>query len=290
MGRIRMNKLLLVLFCLTLLTLSLFDTSNAAGIQKLDSKTFDGALSKADIMLVKFDQNNPDPKMHAAFEKVVSELSKEIGMENMTAAHVEVIKDGEITNSELVSKYNIKKLIYDESLPVIASFTRNKEGDKYPEGETHSPSIIISKMFDVDLLRRGIRSNTGIYFTLPGCIDTFDFLAVQFAQASSAFKQGKIIPEAEVKLSQIPEAESENIAIAKEYISYMKKAVDSGKTNDELNEFIQQEIEKSAQKDGQASNQVLNILDALPSAGSFKWLKCQITTSFENNCLFFEYR
>jgi len=268
-----MNKLLLVLFCLALLTLSLFDTSNAAGIQKLDSKTFDGALSKADIMLVKFDQHNPDPKMHAAFEKVVSDLSKEIGMENMTAAHVEVIKDGEITNSELVSKYNIQKLIFDESLPVIASFTRNKEGDKYPEGETHSPSIIISKMFDVDLLRRGIRSNTGIYFTLPGCMDTFDFLAVQFAQASSAFKQGKIISEAEVKLSQIPEAESENIAIAKEYISYMKKAVDSGKTNDELNEFIQQEIEKSAQKDGQASNQVLNILDAFTLGGKFQMVE-----------------
>jgi len=268
-----MNKLLLVLFCLALLTLSLFDTSNAAGIQKLDSKTFDGALSKADIMLVKFDQHNPDPKMHAAFEKVVSDLSKEIGMENMTAAHVEVIKDGEITNSDLVSKYNIQKLIFDESLPVIASFTRNKEGDKYPEGETHSPSIIISKMFDVDLLRRGIRSNTGIYFTLPGCMDTFDFLAVQFAQASSAFKQGKIISEAEVKLSQIPEAESENIAIAKEYISYMKKAVDSGKTNDELNEFIQQEIEKSAQKDGQASNQVLNILDAFTLGGKFQMVE-----------------
>jgi len=268
-----MNKLLLVLFCLALLTLSLFDTSNAAGIQKLDSKTFDGALSKADIMLVKFDQHNPDPKMHAAFEKVVSDLSKEIGMENMTAAHVEVIKDGEITNSELVSKYNIQKLIFDESLPVIASFTRNKEGDKYPEGETHSPSIIISKMFDVDLLRRGIRSNTGIYFTLPGCMDTFDFLAVQFAQASSAFKQGKIISEAEVKLSQIPEAESENIAIAKEYISYMKKAVDSGKTKDELNEFIQQEIEKSAQKDGQASNQVLNILDAFTLGGKFQMVE-----------------
>ena len=268
-----MNKLLLVLFCLALLTLSLFDTSNAAGIQKLDSKTFDGALSKADIMLVKFDQHNPDPKMHAAFEKVVSDLSKEIGMENMTAAHVEVIKDGEIINTELVSKYNIQKLIFDESLPVIAAFTRNKEGDKYPEGETHSPSIIISKVFDVDLLRRGIRSNTGIYFTLPGCMDTFDFLAVQFAQASSAFKQGKIISEAEVKLSQIPEAESENIAIAKEYISYMKKAVDSGKNNDELNEFIQQEIEKSAQKDGQASNQVLNILDAFTLGGKFQMVE-----------------
>lgn len=268
-----MNKLLLVLFCLALLTLSLFDTSNAAGIQKLDSKTFDGALSKADIMLVKFDQHNPDPKMHAAFERVVSDLSKEIGMENMTAAYVEVIKDGEIINSDLVSKYNIQKLIFDESLPVIASFTRNKEGDKYPEGETHSPSIILSKMFDVDLLRRGIRSNTGIYFTLPGCMDTFDFLAVQFAQASSAFKQGKIISEAEVKLSQIPEAESENIAIAKEYISYMKKAVDSGKTNDELNEFIQQEIKKSAQKDGQASNQVLNILDAFTLGGKFQMVE-----------------
>jgi len=268
-----MNKLLLVLFCLALLTLSLFDTSNAAGIQKLDSKTFDGALSKADIMLVKFDQHNPDPKMHAAFEKVVSDLSKEIGMENMTAAHVEVIKDGEIINSDLVSKYNIQKLIFDESLPVIASFTRNKEGDKYPEGETHSPSIIISKMFDVDLLRRGIRSNTGIYFTLPGCMDTFDFLAVQFAQASSAFKQGKIISEAEVKLSQIPEAESENIAIAKEYISYMKKAADSGKTNDQLNEFIQQEIEKSALKGGQASNQVLNIFDAFTLAGKFQMVE-----------------
>ena len=176
-----MNKLLLVLFCLALLTLSLFDTSNAAeckGCVILDSKTFDEALSKADLMLVKFDEHNPDPVTHAVFEKVVSDLSKEIGMENMTAAHVDVINDGEITNTELVSKYNIQTLIFDESLPVIAAFTKNKDGDKYPEGETHSPSIIISKTFDADLLKRGIRSNTGIYFTLPGCIDSFDFLAV----------------------------------------------------------------------------------------------------------------
>ena len=268
-----MNKLLLVLFCLALLTLSLLDTSNAAEIQKLDSKTFDEALSKADLMLVKFDDYNPDPEMHAAFEKVVSDLSKEIGMENMTAAVVDVIKDGEILNTDLVSKYNIDKLIFDESLPAIATFTRVKEGDKYQEGTTHAPSIIISKKFDADLLKRGIRSNTGIYFTLPGCIDTFDFLAVQFAQASSAFKQGKIISEAEVKLSQIPEAESENIAIAKEYISYMKKAADSGKTNDQLNEFIEQEIEKSALKGGQASNQVLNIFDAFTLAGKFQMVE-----------------
>jgi len=271
-----MNKLLLVLFCLALLTLSLLDTSNAAeckGCVNLDSKTFDEALSKADLMLVKFDDYNPDPEMHAAFEKVVSDLSKEIGMENMTAAVVDVIKDGEILNTDLVSKYNIEKLIFDESLPVIAAFTRIKEGDNYQEGTTHAPSIIISKMFDADSLKRGIRSNTGIYFTLPGCIDTFDFLAVQFAQASSAFKQGKIISEAEVKLSQIPEAESENIAIAKEYISYMKKAADSGKTNDQLNEFIQQEIEKSALKGGQASNQVLNIFDAFTLAGKFQMVE-----------------
>ena len=52
-----MNKLLLVLFCLALLTLSLFDTSNAAKIQKLDAKTFDGGLFKADLMLVKFDKH-----------------------------------------------------------------------------------------------------------------------------------------------------------------------------------------------------------------------------------------
>jgi len=264
------------LFCLALLTLSLLDTSNAAeckGCGNLDSKTFDEALSKADLMLVKFDDYNPDPEMHAAFEKVVSDLSKEIGMENMTAAVVDVIKDGEILNTDLVSKYNIDKLIFDESLPVIAAFTRIKDGDKYQEDTTHAPSIIISKKFDADSLKRGIRSSTGIYFTLPGCIDTFDFLAVQFAQASSAFKQGKIISEAEVKLSQIPEAESENIAIAKEYISYMKKAADSGKTNDQLNEFIEQEIEKSALKGGQASNQVLNIFDAFTLAGKFQMVE-----------------
>ena len=270
-----MNNLLRVLFCLAIFSLSLLNVTNAAecnGCVILDSKTFDKVLSKFDIMLVKFDKYNPDSKKHAAFEQVATDLSKEVGMENMIAAHVDIFNNGEIKNTDLVTKYNLQAAVFDESLPVLAAFMKNKEGEKGPENETHSHSFIeMSETFDSDALKRAIRSNTGIYFVLPGCIDTFDFLAVKFAGGSSK-QQGKAISAAEKALSQIHEGESENIAIAKEYISYMKKAQEFGADVDSIAEFIQQEVTKSEKKE-EKMNQALNILDAFTLAGKFQMVE-----------------
>ena len=260
---------------LAILVLSSFHISNAAecnGCVILDSKTFDKVLSKFDLMIVKFDKYNPDLKKHAAFGQVYADLSKEVGMENMMAAHVNIIKDGEIKNTELVNEYQLQTEIFEESLPAVFAFMKIKEGEKKGDNETHSYSMLTKSDFDADSLKRAIRSYTGIYFTLPGCIDNFDFLAVKFAGEATTFKQKSVISEAEVHLSQIPQAETEKVAIAKEYISWMKKIVDSGKdihsfTEDTFEELKKSELEKEKQ------NQAMNILDAFSLGGRFQMVE-----------------
>ena len=95
-----MNKVLEISFCLVILALSSFHISNATecnGCVILDSKTFEKVLAKFDLMLVKFDKYSPDLIKHAAFEKVATDLSKEVGMEDMIAAHVDIFNnDGKL--------------------------------------------------------------------------------------------------------------------------------------------------------------------------------------------------
>jgi len=260
---------------LAILVLSSFHISYAAecnGCAILDSKTFSKVLSKFDLMIVKFDKYNPDPTKHAAFEQVFTDLSKEIGMENLMAAHVDVINNGEIKNTELVNKYQLQTEIFEESLPAIFAFMKNKGEDKKQDNETHSYSMLTKSEFDADSLKRAIRAYTGVYFTLPGCLDNFDFLALKFAGEVTKFKQQSVISEAETQLSQIPQAETEKITIAKEYITWMKKAMESGKdihsfTEDTFEEFKQSELEKEKQ------NQAMNILDAFSLAGRFQMVE-----------------
>jgi len=273
-----MNMVLEISFCLVIFALSSFHISNATecnGCIILESKTFEKVLAKFDLMLVKFDKYSPDLIKHAAFEKVATDLSKEVGMEDMIAAHVDILNNDGMRNTELVTKYNLKTaipMIYN-ALPVLVVFMKIKEEDKKSSNETHSHSIIAdSQNFDADSLKRAIRAHTGIYFTLPGCIDNFDFLALKFAGETTKFKKQSVISEAETQLSQIPEAESNKVAIAKEYISWMKKAIESGKDTETFTDSTIHEIMGSKQNEALKS-QALNILDAFNLAGKFQMVE-----------------
>jgi len=239
-----MNNSLLLVCKFAILWLNVFYFAEAAdcnGCIILDSKTFDRVLNKFDVMIVKFDKYNPDKIKHASFEKVYNDLSKEIGMENMMAAHVDILNNGMVKNNELVNKYNLHSDIFEEKLPAIFIFTRHKEGEEKEGDATHwnvrfrDTEVVDDgkaaknvSTFGTDAIKRSVRLHTGIYFTLPGCLDNFDFLAIKFAGEFTKFKQGSIIAEAEAELAKIPEDEAIKRTIAQDYIEWMRKAMESG--------------------------------------------------------------
>jgi len=259
------------------------DAAECNGCIILDAKTFDRVLSKFDVMVVKFDKHNPDQKKHESFEKIYSDLSSEIGMENLMTAHVDVLNNGMVKNNELIDKYNLHSDIFDEKkLPAIFTFIRYKEGENKDGNESHwkarfdnTPSI-----FDTDAIKRHIRQVTAIYFTLPGCLDNFDFLAIKFAGEFTKFKQGSIVSEAEVQLSKIPESDTTKRSIAKEYIKWMRNAMESG---DNTAAYLHQETEKIlselnkpgslTEEEKQNKRNALNIFDAFHLAGRFQMVE-----------------
>ena len=287
-----MNPSLLEFFNFLLLALNFFYISDAAecdGCIILGSKTFDRVLNKFDLMLVKFDKYNPDKKKHAIFEQVYNDLSKEVGMENMIAAHVDISSKGEVKNADLVDRYGLHNEILENNLPAIFYLMKPKEGDAKAEGggATYTPlrfkdtedlfdednSHKKVSIFDADAIKRSIRTMTGIYFTLPGCLDDFDFLAIKFAGEFTNFKRRTIIAEAEAKFKLIPETETDKRAIAQEYINWMRLALEDG-------EFPGGKILRELNTPGsltkeqeQKKRQTLNILDAFTLAGLFQMVE-----------------
>ena len=244
-------------------------------------------------MVVKFDKYNPDKMKHASFEQVYNDLSKEIGMENMITAHVDILNNGMVKNNELVDKYNLHSEIFEENLPAIFTFIRHKEGEDKEGDATHwnvrfrdtemvedGKELKNVSTFGADAIKRSIRLHTGIYFTLPGCLDNFDFLAIKFAGEFTKFKQESIIAEAEAELAKIPEDETTKISIAKEYIEWMRKAMESG---EQTANFVYQETTKillelnkpGSLNDSEKQNKrnALNIFDAFHLAGRFQMVE-----------------
>ena len=282
---------------LLFLVLSLFYVANAAecnGCLVLDFTSFDKALNKFDVMVVKFDKHNPDQTKHAIFEQVYKDLKDLIGMENMTFAHIDIIDDGMVKNQELVDRYELQSHIFEETLPTISIFIRYQNATNEPENATHYrrqyqdwEQIHYGEEgwknvtnFNADSLKRSIRELTGIYFTLPGCVDHFDFFAVRFAAEFTNFKKEEIIAEAEEMLLEIPEEESIMRHDANLYIEWMKNAVKSGENTDaflyeetrkiyiELNNPEGPELVQEKEM-----RQALNIIDAFKLAARFKMVE-----------------
>ena len=285
---------LLLLVTFSLLALNVYYVADAAecnGCIILDSKTFDRVLNKFDIMVVKFDKYNPDQTKHAIFEQVFNDLSGLIGMESMIAAHVDVLNNGMITNEELVSRYELQSNIFEEKLPTISIFIRYKNTTNLPEAARHYrgqfadwKELIVDKEwknitnFNADSLKRSIRELSGIYFTLPGCVDDFDFLAIRFANEFTNFKKGSIIAEAEAKLLQMPKDDSGKSSEL--YVEWMKQARDSGENTENFlfqeTRKIYIELDKSegvTEEEEKKMRQTLNIFDAFNLAGRFKMVE-----------------
>ncbi|XP_046386613.1 endoplasmic reticulum resident protein 29 [Ischnura elegans] len=195
---------------------------NCKGCLPLDSYTFDKVISKFKASVIKFDVAYPYGPKHDEFAKV-SEAAFTIP--ELLIGEVGVKDYGDQENSDLAERYKVSK----EDFPVIKLFV---EGKKDPF--TYSPGT--SEDFTADNIKKFIRSTSGIYIGLPGCLERFDRLVAEFLAESDEKAQRKLLRDAE-NLWDKAQGRSEQRA-AETYVKLMRKVIDKGK------EFVDGEMKR----------------------------------------------
>lgn len=86
----------------------------------------------------------------------------------------------------------------------------------------------------MDAMQRFIRSNTGLWIGLPGCLESFDALAGQFAATHDSSDRKEILRQAEDALGNVSlDGERKSADI---YVKVMRKIVEKGDA------FLQSEL------------------------------------------------
>lgn len=145
-------------------------TSACKGCVNLDEYNFDKIIPKFEAVIVKFDVAYPYGEKHETFSKFADELA---GNKEIIAAEVGVKDYGDKENEELAKKYGIND---KEEMPAVKLFI--KSSDNYVDLPKDAP-------FTVENLRNLIRDNTEVYIGLPGCLEKFDAVAMEFMGAGN---------------------------------------------------------------------------------------------------------
>ena len=124
---------------------------------------------------VKFDVAFPYGEKHEEFAKVAAGTKDS---SDILVAHVGVKDFGNKDNADLAERFNIKK----EDFPALLLFLHGKtEPLKFAaEKETD---------FNANNIKRFIKSKSGIYLGLPGCVEQLDKLAEDFKSANEKDRQ-----------------------------------------------------------------------------------------------------
>ncbi|EFA09214.1 windbeutel [Tribolium castaneum] len=188
-------------------------TNGCKGCVSLDEYNFDKIVSRFDAVLVKFDVAYPYGEKHDVFTKLAEELAQN---DKLILAEVGVKDYGDKENEQLALKFGVGK----DDLPAVRLFVKGKAPVEFAK----------SAEWTVDNLRNVVKDNTDIYLGLPGCLEKFDKLAMEFV--NTGYKQKKL-EEAQAKAAELTDKEKETAAV---YLKYMSKIVETG------SEFVTQEL------------------------------------------------
>ncbi|RZC36424.1 ERp29 N domain containing protein [Asbolus verrucosus] len=175
------------------------------GCVSLDEYNFDKIISRFEAVLVKFDVAYPYGDKHEVFTKLAEELVKN---QDLILAEVGVKDYGDKENEQLALKFGITK----DDLPAIRLFIKHKPEVEFPK----------TAEWVLDNLRNLIRDNTDIYIGLPGCLEKFDKLAVEFVNSGNKQKE---LEQAERAVNDVT-VEEKNAANV--YVKFMKKILENG--------------------------------------------------------------
>ena len=182
---------------------------NCAGCTPLDGLSFDKIISKFRASLVKFDVAYPYGDQHDEFAKIAKDAA-EVG--DLFVGEV-VIKDyAEKDNHELAERFELTK----DDYPSAFLFVNKKEGKV--------ESFRFVGDFSAEKLKNFVRQKSGIYLSLPGCIEEFDLLVDKLLKSSKE-DQKKVLREAEDLWDKVHGPKMHKRADI--YVKIMRKIVDT---------------------------------------------------------------
>ncbi|KAL0267121.1 UNVERIFIED_CONTAM: hypothetical protein PYX00_009476 [Menopon gallinae] len=160
---------------LILLFFTYCSAADCKGCVQLDTFSFDKVISKFKAALVKFDVAYPYGEKQDVYGKV-SEAAYNVN--DLLIAEVGVKDYGDKENSDLAERYQINK----DDFPVVKLFIEGKNEPFTFTGE-----------FKTENIQKFIRLNSGVYIGLPGCLEEFDKLALEFMKDTNNEKRKKIL-------------------------------------------------------------------------------------------------
>ncbi|KAG7199999.1 hypothetical protein KM043_014423 [Ampulex compressa] len=204
----RPTALPLVLFLIA--GLQIVTAEDCKGCVSLDSFSFDKVISKFKAAVVKFDVAFPYGEKHEEYGKVAAATKD---APDLLVAEVGVKDFGNKDNSDLAKRYNIKK----EDFPAVFLFLHGKTEPLRFVAETDAD-------FNADNIKRFIKSKSGVYLGLPGCVEKLDRLAEEF-RLSGAKERQEILNKAKIFEETLPEQQR---TAAKVYVKTMERILERG--------------------------------------------------------------
>ena len=132
-------------------------------------------IGKFKVAAVKFDVAFPYGEKHEEFGKVAAATKDS---SDILIAEVGVKDFGNKDNTDLAERYKIKK----EEYPAVLLFLHGKKEPLKFVAEKDAD-------FTADNIKRFIKSKSGVYLGLPGCVEKLDRLAEEFKSASEKDRQ-----------------------------------------------------------------------------------------------------
>jgi len=191
--------------------------TNCKGCTPLDTYTFEKVVPKFKATLVKFDVAYPYGEKHDEFGKVADATR---GVQDMLMAEVNVKDYGDKDNQDLAEKYDAKS----KDFPVLKLFKKGTADPATYTGEWKMDDIVT-----------WVKSNTGIYVGLPGCIEDFDMLANDFMKTKDKKKREEFLKKAKAMVEKGLD-NAKDTEFAQIYVKLMEKVGEKG------DEFVKSEI------------------------------------------------
>jgi len=190
---------------------------NCKGCTPLDAYSFDKIVPKFRASLVKYDVAYPYGEKHDEFAKVAVATR---GVPDLLIAEVNVKDYGEKDNAELAEKYDIKAKDY----PVLKLFRRGMPEPLTFKGDFKQDDII-----------QWVKSGTGVYIGLPGCIEQFDKIAQEFIKIREKERRDELMIQAKLLIAKGFDT-PKSTEMANIYLKLMEKILEKG------DDFVKNEI------------------------------------------------
>ncbi|KAL1502592.1 hypothetical protein ABEB36_007714 [Hypothenemus hampei] len=182
-----------------------YSQANVKGAVILDEYNFDRVIRRFDTVLVKFDAVYPFGEKHDAFKNVAEELKDS---DDILFAVIPIKDFSDHDNQKLAERFGV---MTKKDWPALRLFVK---------GEDEPFALNNNHIWNVNEIKKFIKEHSNVYLGLPGCLETFDKLAAQFARATD---KESIIAKAE-KEAETLENEADK-KFAQTYIKFMKKSL-----------------------------------------------------------------